>query len=233
MGNFFKQCSFYFILNIDATTKIPIDVFLSEIQKNTHNFLSLALENKNTTFASTTLRNTYIQMNANPTVTKRFIKSLTSMVSNLTNNPSTSEETRIRQSVKDYLIVQDAFIASFPGMVNFKIDPEITLNPDNVDFYSTYQQIEGDLQDIIKKPSDCRLYFSNNTVKYTIAKLGVLSVKASQQRQNCKFMTHDSFHVLFSVWSLIFMYFQSFFSSVDKYIRVVFKSDSSEHIHLP
>jgi galactokinase/mevalonate kinase-like predicted kinase len=181
-------------------------VFSNQTLLNIFNFFTEALANQDTTVVSKAQTNLFTGMGASSSVTTQLLSTLSSLVTSCSSNPDASGETLIRQGVTEVLNLLDAFIASFPGMTNFETNSNISLNPSNADFFSTYHQVQDDLQDIITTPSYGLTYFSNDTAKYLIAQLGVLSAKTSQQPQNCKFNVFVTTLLLntisFSIFSL-------------------------------
>jgi hypothetical protein len=135
----------------------------------------------------------YEMIGGNPIVVDTLFNGIKALVAVLTPKPNNAQKFQITERSQNLSVLSNDVVKSYPGLENFKNDPKLTVNPDNVDFYQTFGVIQKDVLAITTKPEIAFGYFNDPATAKTFARfiilINELAIRTSMLATS-KYITH-------------------------------------------
>lgn len=120
------------------------------------------------------------EVGANSTIAIKYMKSVKSLLQNLTSTPSVEQQETIKQNIAENLVLRIEFIRSFKGLSRFEVDTSLRGTSQFAKLHEVYDELKDDAEEIIDNPYLADAYFRNETVIQLISYLAPLTVNASR-----------------------------------------------------
>jgi hypothetical protein len=164
----------------------PFESFSRNTLLNYQDFFALLLASEPTANIIELQAANVASIGGSLSITLNLFDSFALLFGNLTNSPSTAQQTLITQGISKVLSLADSYFSSFLGLANFKTDAVLQSNPNNSRFYQLYNEIQQELATIMADPATALAYFSNSSVINKFTETAILVGKVSIDSQSSK-----------------------------------------------